>query len=242
MPRKHFVIGSGDLSPGFSYEERPATLGPIATYILKLSGKARPKMCYVGTAAGDSMLWINRFYDATTKHDIEASHLQLFKKPNHENVRDHLLSQDIIWVGGGSTANLLAVWEVHGLMEIMKEAQAGGTILSGYSAGCVCWCKSGTSDSWGDNLRPIENKDSMLPYSMCVHYDNEIKRRPLYLKLIGDETVTAGYALQEGVSVHIIDDKIHKFITDTSGQKAYHVYKDDNGSVVENEIEPELVK
>lgn len=82
----------------------------------------------------------------------------------------------------------------------------------------------------------------MLPYSMCVHYDNEPGRRPLYLKLIEDDKVPAGYAMEEGVSIHFIDGKIHKFITDTPGQKAYHVYRDKAGSVVEDKIEPELVK
>lgn len=242
MAQQHFVIGSGDLSPDFSNDESPARLGPIADYILRQSGKDRPKICYVGTASGDASVWISRFYDACSGHDIEPSHLQLFKKPNHEDVRRHLLAQDIIWVSGGSTANLLAVWEVHGLMKIMKEAQSNGTILGGYSAGCVCWSRGGTTDSWGDDLRPFTNEDSMLEQSMCVHYDNEPKRRPMYLKLVGDGALPAGYATEEGVSIHFIDGKIHKVISDTQGQKAYRVYAGADGKAVEDEIKPELVK
>jgi peptidase E len=241
MAQKNFVIGSGDLSPYFSDEDHPAILGPITDYLLKLSGKTRPKICYIGTAAGDSTLWINRFYEACSTYNVTASHLQLFKKPNYEDVRGHLLDQDIIWVAGGSTANLLAVWEVHGLMEIMAEAQAKGTILSGYSAGCICWSQGGTCDSWGDNLRPIVNKSGMLPYSMCVHYDNEPARRPLYLKLIEKATLPAGYAMEEGVSIHFIDGKVHKVITDTPGQVAYYVHKDEQGNAVEDKIEPTII-
>jgi peptidase E len=242
MAHKQFVIGSGDLSPQFTYEDSQAELGPIAHYLMKLSGKTHPKICYIGTAAGDSMLWISRFYDACSSHNIEASHLQLFKKPNHEDVRKHLLNQDIIWVAGGSTANLLAVWKVHDLMDILLEAQAQGTILSGYSAGCVCWSVGGTCDSWGDMLRPLINEDGQLPYSMCVHYDNEPRRRPLYLELIKDGTLPAGYATEEGVSIHFIDGKIHKIITDTPGQAAYYVHRDKNHKVIEERLEPELLR
>lgn len=241
MSQKHFVIGSGDLSPKFTHRDAPAELGPVAQYILKLTGKPRPKFCYIGTAAGDEQLMIERFYKACEGHDVEAGHLQLFKKPNHDDIRQFILAQDAIWVAGGSTANLLAVWKVHGLQQILLEAQAQGAVIGGYSAGCVCWSLGGTTDSFGDTPRLLVNKDGAVPYSVCVHYDNEPERRPLYLQLIENGDIPAGYATDEGVSVHFVDGRPFKYITDTPGQAAYYVYKGENGKAAEDKIEPELI-
>ena len=241
MSKKQFVIGSGDLSPRFSYKNAKAELGPIADYLISLSDKPKPRISYIGTAAGDSSLWIDRFYEACKGKDLEPGHLQLFKKPNHKDVREFLLQQDIIWVAGGSTANLLAVWEVHGLMAIMQEAQANGTILSGYSAGCVCWSQGGTTDSFGDTPQLLVNEKSLLPYSMCVHYDIEPKRKPLYRRLVKKGKLSAGYATEEGVAIHFIDGKPYKIIADRPGKFAYHVYKAEDGSVVEEKLEPIVI-
>lgn len=242
MITTHLVTGSGDLSSDFTYTDTQPKLGPIAEYVLSLTKKSRPKLCYIGTAAGDSPIWISRFYDACSDKSIEPSHLQLFKSPNHENLRNYLLSQDAIWVAGGSTANLLAVWKVHGVMEILREAWQKGIVLSGYSAGSVCWSAGGTTDSFGPHPLPFINKKSLLPFSSGVHDDIEEHRRPVFNQLVMDEKIPGGYVTEEGVSIHFIGTKPHKIISDTKDKFAYHVYKDSNGRLVEDRLESVLLK
>jgi peptidase E len=242
MIRKQLVIGSCDLSPDFTTTDTKPLVGPIGRYILELTKKPRPKLCLIATASGDSPVWIERFYDACSNIDVRASHLQLFKSPNHEDIKNFLLSQDAIWVSGGSTADLLAVWEVHGLIPILHEAWESGVILSGYSAGAVCWSVGGTTDSFGPNPQPFFNNSSFLPYSIGVHNDVEKLRRPLFNKLVIEEKIPGGYVCDEGVSVHFIGTKVHKVISDTKDKFAYYVYKGSNGELKEEKLIPHIIK
>jgi len=238
MIKKQIVAGSG----GFQYIDREIKLGPIVQYALKLTNKKRPKFCYIGTAAGDSATSIASFYNACSSYVTDPSHLQLFPWPNHKDVERYLLSQDIIWVAGGSAANLLAVWEAHGLFKIVRKAWEAGIVLSGVSAGSLCWGAAGTTDSYGPDLRPIVNAFSLLPYSSGVHYDSEEQRRPLFQKLIREGKMPAGYATDDGVSLHFIDTKLYKAIADTEGKSAYHVHRTEDGQVIEERLEPELLR
>ena len=122
------------------------------------------------------------------------------------DVRAHLLAQDMLWVGGGSVANLLAVWRVHGLDAILREAWERGVVLAGVSAGSICWHVGGTTDSFGAELRPVTNGLGFLPYSNGVHYDSEARRRPLFQQLIADGTLPEGYATDDGTALHYIGD------------------------------------
>ena len=119
----------------------------------------------------------------------EASHLQLFTMPNVEDVREHLLGQDVIWVSGGSVAGLLAMWRLHGVDAVMREAWEAGVVLTGVSAGSLCWHVGGTTDSFGPELRPVDNGLALLPFSNGVHYDSEPERRPLFQSLVADGTL-----------------------------------------------------
>jgi peptidase E len=236
MQQKHIVACSG----GFQRINGGISTGPIIKYILGLSENDKPKICYIGTATGDSAQLIAMFYEACINQDVEASHLQLFPMPSNSDIRHFILSQDVIWVGGGSVANLLAVWEVHGLCDILREAWEQGIILSGSSAGSICWHQGGTTDSFGLPLQPVTNGLGLLPYSNGVHYDNEVGRRPLFQKLIQDGTLAEGFATDDGVALHYIDQTLHKAIADTPEKFAYYVAKNDDG-VQETKLDVELL-
>ena len=120
---------SGGMIPGARVRFE---VGPLTDYAIELSGAAgRPRVCYLATALGDSAESIRNFYDAARLRGLEASHLALFPMPNIEDVRAHLLEQDVIWVGGGSVAGLLAMWYLHGVDELMREAWTAGVVLTG---------------------------------------------------------------------------------------------------------------
>ena len=160
--------------------------------------------------------------------------------PNVRDVRAHLLAQDMLWVGGGSVANLLGVWRVHSLDAILREAWESGVVLAGVSAGSICWHVGGTTDSFGVELRPVTNGLGFLPYSNGVHYDSEERRRPLFHRLIADGTLPTGYATDDGVALHYIDETLHKVVAETSGKYAYHVARTSTG-VEETRLEPEIL-
>ncbi|HEY7420264.1 MAG TPA: peptidase E [Ktedonobacteraceae bacterium] len=219
---------------------RPA-LGPVMRYLLDLTGHLRPKFCLLATAGGDDAVWIRNFYDACSGQNIEPSHLQLFPMPNHPDIEDYLLGQHALWVGGGSVVNLLAVWEAHGLHRILRRAWEAGIVLGGISAGAICWSAGGTTDSYGPQLRPVINKNNLLPFSMGVHYDSEAQRRPLFQELIGKGALPEGYATDDGVALHFVDETLSQAISQEAGKRAYHVYLSKAGQVMEDGIEPELV-
>ena len=215
-------------------------LGPIMRYGLQLTGKPRPRLCFLSTAGGDDATWIAKFYTASIGEDVTPSHLQLFPMPNVRDVRTHLLAQDMLWVGGGSVANLLAVWRTHDLDAILREGWERGIVLTGVSAGSICWHVGGTTDSFGVELRPVTNGLGFVPYSNGVHYDSEERRRPLFQQLIADGTLPAGYATDDQVALHYLDETLHKVIAETSGKYAYHVVRTSAG-VAETRLEPDVL-
>jgi peptidase E len=233
---KHILAASASLV----IEGGIARLGPIMRYGLELTGKPSPRLCYIGTAGGDDATWIAGFYTACIGEAVTPSHLQLFTMPNVHDVRAHLLAQDMLWVGGGSVANLLAVWRVHALDVLLRDVWERGIVLAGVSAGSICWHVGGTTDSFGVELRPVTNGLGFLPYSNGVHYDSEERRRPLFHKLIADGTLPQGYATDDLVALHYVDDTLHKVIAETSGKYAYHVARTSSG-VQETRIEPEVL-
>ncbi|HEY7019700.1 MAG TPA: peptidase E [Ktedonobacterales bacterium] len=233
---KHIIAGSA----GYVIEDGIPRLGPIMRYGLQLTGKPGPKLCYLGSAGGDDPTWIAAFYTACIGEDLIPSHLRLFPMPNVRDVRAHLLAQDMLWVGGGSVANLLVIWRVHGLDTILREAWERGVVLAGVSAGSICWHMGGVTDSFGVELRPVTNGLGFLPYSNGVHYDSEERRRPLFQKLIGEGVLPEGYATDDQVALHYVDETLHKVITETSGKYAYHVVRTSDGAE-ETRIEPEVL-
>jgi peptidase E len=182
---------------------RPSPVVEHAIDLAEVAGR-RPKVCVMHTALGDDSRWIAMTYAAFAGHrpDVELTHLALFPMPNVADPRAHLLEQDVVWVGGGSVANLLAVWRVHGLDAVFREAWEGGVVLTGVSAGSLCWHVGGTTDSYGPELRPVTNGLALLPYSNSPHYNSEEQRRPLFQSLVGGGVLPAGFATDDGVGLH----------------------------------------
>jgi len=218
------------------------TPGPIIDLAFELAGSPeRPKFCYVGTAVGDNPMYSNAVHSAFTGRDVLVSSLAAFPMPSVEDVRAHLLAQDVVWVGGGSVAGLLAMWRLHGWDEIFRDVWEAGVVLGGVSAGSLCWHVGGTTDSFGPDLRPVTNGLALLPYSNGVHYDSEVQRRPLYHQLIADEVLPAGFATDDGVGLHYRGTELVEAVTDQPGKKAYRVERGADGRVVEAVIEPRLL-
>lgn len=213
--------------------------GPLIEEAIRLAGSpASPRFCYVGTAAGDSLNGTAGFYRAFAGSGARTSHLELFTMPNVPDLRAHLLAQDVIWVGGGSVANLLAVWRVHGLDEVLREAWRAGVVLAGVSAGSICWHVGGPTDSYGPSLRPAVGGLALLPYGNGVHYDTEAERRPLLHRLVGDGTLPTSYATDDGVGLVYEGTTMVEAVTDRPGAAAYVVERGADGVVSETRIEP----
>jgi peptidase E len=224
----HIVaIGGG----GFSMEpENPL----LDDYILLLAGKTRPRVCFVPTASGDSESYCQRFYDAFARRGCKASHLPLFKRSD-DDLATFVLSQDVIYVGGGNTANLLAIWRTHGLHTILSEALARGVVLCGISAGALCWFQAGVTDSFGPRLAALRDGLGFLTCSFCPHYDGEASRRPTYHRLV-NEGLAAGYAADDGAAVHFIGGQFHRAVSSRPSAAAYRVELRDN-NVQETRLE-----
>jgi peptidase E len=168
-------------------------------------------------------------------------HLELRSMPN-ANPRERLLDSDLIWVGGGSVANLLAIWRAHGLDLLMREAWESGVVLGGVSAGSICWHTGGPTDSFGPVLAPVTNGLGLLPYGNGVHYDSEEQRRPLLHRLVGDATLPTSYATDDHVGVLYEGTEPVAVLTDddydpVTGPAAYRVELT-GGSVVETRLSP----
>lgn len=238
---RHILATSGGFLPTGRnlFDWRP---GPLVTLAMELSGPDRPRVCYLGTATGDSMNGTAAFYAAMASTSARPSHLNLFTMPNVADPRDHLLRQDVIWVGGGSVVNLLAVWRVHGLDAVMHEAWEAGVVLAGVSAGSLCWHVGGTTDSFGPDLRPVTNGIGLLPYSNGVHYDSEAQRRPLFQRLVAVGALPPGFATDDGVGLHYVGTEMVEAVADRPGAAAYRVERAADGSATETRVEPRLVR
>jgi peptidase E len=236
MHNRHILAASGGYVVGYKKE----SLGPIIKYGLQLTGRKIPRLCYVGTAAGDAVSGITTFYNACIDQGVTPSHLQLFTEPNVEDVRKHILRQNMLWVDGGSVANMLAVWRVHGLDRILREAWERGIVLAGVSAGSICWHTGGTTDSFGEDLYPVTNGLGFLPYSNGVHYDVHKQRRPMFQNLIQEKILDEGYATDDGAAIHYVGDQFHKAIADTPGKFAYRITRSSAG-IKETKLKTELL-
>lgn len=227
------AIGGGMLMP---QGQPPSQLG----YAMELAGRPRPKLCVLNTALGDDPTAYLRFYDRLGHTQARVRHLALFPMPNVADPEDLLMSQDVIFVGGGSVANMVAVWRVHGIDEILRKAWQAGIVLAGSSAGGICWFEGGTTDSFGISLRPFTDGLAMLPGSYCPHYDSEAERRPLYQRLVADGTLPGGIACDDGAAAHFTDETLAELVSDRPEASAYRVAPDgasrDGGRAAETRL------
>lgn len=205
-------------------------VGETILEALRLTGKTRPRVVLMNTATGDDPARYTRAYAALASLGCDVTHLALFTMPTHDPF-DVLTSADFVWVGGGSVANLLAVWRVHRVDEAMQEAWNKGVILGGVSAGSLCWHRGGCTDSFGPTLQPITNGLGLLPYGNGVHYDSEPQRRPLIQQLVAAGTFDIAYCTDDSVGILYEGTDAVAVITDrevdpATGPAAYRVERD----------------
>jgi peptidase E len=208
--------------------------GRLIEFILGLSGEDRPRVCLVPTATSELPEFTVRFYSELSPY-AECSHVSFFPWPR-DDLREHVLSQDVLFVSGGNTANMLAIWRVHGFDAVLREAWEQGVVLSGSSAGMICWFEAGVTDSFGPQLEGMRDGLGFLPGSACPHYDGEELRRPAYQKLVADG-FPAGLAADDGVGLHFVGTELKEPVSVREGANAYRV---ESGS--ETTIEARLLE
>lgn len=228
--RQIIALGGG----GFSMEPDNPLLD---LYILKQAKNTKPKICFIPTASGDSDNYITRFYDFFNEQNCEPSHLSLFKPPTRD-LESFILEKDIIYVGGGNTKNLLALWKEWGLDVVLRKAWNQGVILAGLSAGSICWFEEGVTDSYGDGLEPIKCL-AFLKGSNCPHYDGETERRPAYHDLIKLAKIQSGIATDDGVAIHYKEQEISRIVSSRRDAKAYSVSFENE--ITETELQTEFL-
>ncbi len=223
--RQIIALGGG----GFSMEpDNPA----LDCYVLEQAGNERPKICFIPTASGDSDTYIANFYTAFARYECRPSHLQLFRRtPDLESL---LLSQDILYVGGGNTRSMLAVWREWGLPAIFKNALEAGIVLAGISAGAICWFEQGVTDSMGGRYSAL-NCLGFLPGSCSPHYDGEADRRPAYHQMIAQGQIQPGIALDDGCAAHFTNGRLKQLVASRPEAKGYRLALD-HGKVVETPL------
>lgn len=199
MTIRQIVAGSGGFVPvpGLWGVMRP---GEVFWEALRRSGADRPRVCLVMTASGDSPAYLAAMYAALADASCEVDHLALFTQPNRP-VAQALGRADVIWVGGGSVANLLALWRLHGVDLAMRDAWERGAVLAGVSAGSICWHVGGPTDSFGAELQPVTDALALLPFGNGVHYDSEAQRRPLLQRVVGDGLLPTSFATDDHIGL-----------------------------------------
>ena len=207
--------------------------GMLDKYILNLVPKEKPKICFMGTASNDGIEYRDMFYNFFNKMKCEPSHLSFFDPP--DNIEKFILSQDIIHVGGGNTSLIIDTWKKFGVDKIMKKAWRSGVILTGMSAGAICWFEDGITN-------PSPGKLTRLPCigllngSFCPHYDDKVELKKSFHKLILDGVIGNGIGAEDGAAVHYLGDKIIRVVTSRPGVTAYSVKKVKN-KIIETPLE-----
>lgn len=162
--------------------------------------RRRPRVLFLPTASGDSAKFVARFHRSYGKFHCTPSHLLLFNRVE-KDLRPVILEQDMIYVGGGNTANMLAIWRLHGVDALLREAWENGTLLCGVSAGAICWFEAGLTDSLGPPLQPLHEALGLLPGSFCPHYDADPSRRPAYTRAVATAALPPGHAADDGAGL-----------------------------------------
>jgi len=196
-------------------------------FILSLAPKKPARICFFPTASADSASYLVRFYRAFSGRAIPTD-LTIFDSASlsrqpalTSEIASLVAAQDIIYVGGGNTANLLSIWRVHGVDRILRQAWRRGAILCGVSAGMICWFRDGLTDSYG-GLAVLGDGLGFINASACPHYDGEKDRRPAYRRAI-KEGLLAGYAADDGAALHFRGTELFQVVTSRKGASAYRV-------------------
>ena len=194
----------------------------IEKYIIDQSIESRPNVLFIPTASAEDKSYTVNFYSCFNGLDCNPSHLNFFQRtPRIEGL---INKADIIYVGGGNTKSMLAVWKEWKLDKLLFKAYNKGTVLAGVSAGAICWFDTGITDSWASNLNYIDCL-GILPGSCCPHYDSEKDRRPSVHKFIENEKIKSVYAIEDGAAIHFKDDAPYKNISFFKDSKVFFVDK-----------------
>ncbi|SDN54719.1 Type 1 glutamine amidotransferase-like domain-containing protein [Allokutzneria albata] len=214
-------------------------LAPLVHHAVELSGVSgrTPVICHIGTASGDQRAWNADFSEAADLAGYRARHLNLFTMPPTDDLRGFVLGCDVVWVHGGSVANLLAVWRVHGLDEVLHEAWQSGVVLAGVSAGSLCWHRGGPTDSFGPELRLIDNGLGFLPFHNGVHYDSEKRRRPLVHAGVASGELGRTYCTDDGAGLLYHGTELVEALAERKNSGAYVVERDADGKVTETALD-----
>lgn len=228
-PPQIVAFGGG----GFSMEAGNPLLDD---YVLSLTGESRPRVCFVPTASGDADHYVVRFY-RTFATSCETSHVSLFRRDRGSgavagDLEEHLLGQDVIYVGGGSVVSLLGAWRAHGLDRVLRAAWRKGVVLCGLSAGSLCWFAEAVTAFHG--APSVVRGLGLLPYSNCVHYDGEPARREEYRRFVGDG-VRPGYAAEDGAALHFEHRRLRQVVSSRPRARAYLVEPVD-GEIAESPL------
>jgi dipeptidase E len=227
-PRQIVAFGGG----GFSMEWGNTLLDD---FVLGLAGVERPKVCFLPTASGDADHYVVRFYRAFPAGACEPSHISLFRRETGVgDPRAHLLSQDLIYVGGGSLVSLLGTWRAHGIDDALREAWEAGVILCGGSAGALCWFSHTLSGFHEGPAREVDGL-GLLPWSCAVHYHEEAGRREGFLEAVGDR-MPAGYGAGDSAALHFVGTDLAEVVSSRAGARASFVAPGPAGGSVEHEL------
>jgi dipeptidase E len=191
-------------------------------YVLAQAGKTRPKVCFVPTASGDAELYAFHFFEAFTQLDSQPSYLSLFRLPTAD-LEDFILEKDAIYVGGGNTRSMLALWREWELDGILRKAYESGVVLAGISAGANCWFEECLTDSLPGQIRVLPGL-GLLPGSFCPHFDSQKERRPAFHTFLAQGRVRPGLAADDGAAVHYVDEEIAGCVSSRPEAKVYRLW------------------
>ncbi len=190
-------------------------------YILTLARRSRPRICFVPTASGDNENYVVRFYRRFTGTACEPTHLELFRR-KVPDLAGFVRSQDVVYVGGGNTANMLAIWKLHHFDHALRAAAEVGVVLAGISSGSLCWFECGVTDSFDSADLTALDGLGFIAGSNCPHYDGEANRRPSYHRLLR-AGMPKGLAADDGVALHFVDGSLHRVVSSRPNARAYRV-------------------
>lgn len=197
----------------------------LEEYILAACDAPEPRVCFIPTASGDSSAHVEKFYAAFNRLSCRPNHLILSRTGT--NVLRPAEDADVFYVGGGNTRNLLVLWKEWRLSDVLREAWQRGAVLSGVSAGALCWFEEGVSDSFGPDLKPIRCL-GLLRGSYCPHYDGEPERRPAFRGMVAAGRITDGYGVDDGAALHFVGQELQEIVSSRSGAGAYRVARRDD--------------
>src|SRR3954469_18867695 len=221
------AMGGGGFTCGFDD-------AALDLFALALTGRGVPRICLLPTASGDPEEQIGRFYGFFRDRNCDPSHVSLFRLGDERrDLREHLMAQDLIYVGGGSLLNLIAIWRAHGLDAILRDAWQAGVVLCGLSAGSMCWFEHGITTSTGP---PTTGRGlGFLKGSNSVHWSSQPARRRAYRAAVGDG-LPPGYGVDDGAALVFKGARLHEVVTTRRGATAWRVECDENGEVTETEM------